>query len=230
MTADFERYSRNMQAFSREEVEAMHEKSVCVIGCGGLGGYVAMSLARFGIGRLVLADGDVFAASNLNRQLFCKETNLGKNKALEAKSALAEINSETRIRVYAHMLTEENCGEIIAGCDVAVDCLDNIPARILLEAGCKDAGIPLIHGAIGGFYGQVCCVFPGDDVLSALYGGRASAPADNAAGNPPFTPQLVAAWQCSEALKLLAGRKDVLRKKLLIIDLLLNTTHTIDIA
>ncbi|MDR0469542.1 MAG: HesA/MoeB/ThiF family protein, partial [Peptococcaceae bacterium] len=87
--------------------------------------------------------------------------------------------------------------------------------------------IPLIHGAIGGFYGQACCIFPGDDMLHLLYGGKESAPTNAAAGNPPFIAQMVAAIECSETLKLLAG-KEVLRKKLLLIDLLQNTFHTID--
>ncbi|MCL1805692.1 MAG: HesA/MoeB/ThiF family protein [Clostridiales bacterium] len=229
MIRDFTRYSRNVNAFSREEVEAIRGKSVCVVGCGGLGGYAAMCLARFGVGRLTLVDGDVFDASNLNRQLFCTERNLGKSKALEAKEALAAVNSEVEIVARGEMLTAANSASILSGCDAAVDCLDSASARLILEAGCEAAGIPLVHGAIGGFYGQVCCIFPGDGVISALYGGKGSAPPNNAAGNPPFTPQMVAAIQCSEALKLLAGREDLLRKKLLIIDLLQNSFFTIDL-
>ena len=229
MIADFTRYSRNTNAFSREEVESIHEKSVCVVGCGGLGGYVAMSLARFGIGRLTLVDGDVFDASNLNRQLFCKETNLGKSKSLEAKAALAEINSGTEVDAVTDMLAEENRDAILAGHDAAVDCLDSIPARLLLEEGCKETGIPLIHGAIAGFYGQVCCVFPGDDTLRALYGGKEAPQVNHTAGNPPFTPQLVAAVQCSEVLKLLAGRDSLLRRKLLFVDLLQHSFQIIDL-
>ena len=229
MINDFTRYSRNVNAFSREEVEAIHEKSVCVAGCGGLGGYAAMCLARFGVGRLTLVDGDVFDASNLNRQLFCTERNLGRSKALEAKEALTAVNSEVEITVRAEMLTADNSASILSGCDAAVDCLDSASARLILEAGCEAAGIPFVHGAIGGFYGQVCSVFPGDGVVGALYGGKEAAPSNNAAGNPPFTPQMVAAIQCSETLKLLAGREDLLRKKLLIIDLLQNTFFTIDL-
>lgn len=229
MITDFARYSRNTNAFSREEVEALRGKSVCVVGCGGLGGYVAMSLARFGVGRLTLVDGDVFDVSNLNRQLFCTENNLGKSKALEAKQALSAVNGEVQVKACMEMFSAESGARLLSGCDAAVDCLDSIPARLVLEECCEGAQIPLVHGAIGGFYGQVCCVFPGDALLHALYGGKSSAPPDNSAGNPPFTPQLVAAIQCSEVLKLLAGREGLLRKKLLIIDLLQNTFLTIDL-
>ena len=230
MTQDFARYERNTQAFSKEEVEAICGKSVCVIGCGGLGGYVAMSLARFGVGRLSLVDGDVFEVSNLNRQLFSTEMNLGKHKALEAKRILALVNSGVEVEAFAELLTEENAIRLLSGHDAAVDCLDNVASRLVLEDGCDAVGIPLVHGAIGGFYGQVACVFPGDAVLRSIYGANAEKPPANRAGNPPFTPQLVAAIQCSETLKLLAGRADVLRKKLLLIDLLRNTFHTVELT
>ena len=229
MIDDFERYVKNTNAFSREEVEAIHAKSVCVVGCGGLGGYVAMSLARFGVGKLSLIDGDVFDPSNLNRQLFCTEANLGKSKAQEAKLALSLVNSSVEIEAYMELLVEDNCRRLLSGHDAVVDCLDSIPSRLVLEDGCASADIPLIHGAIGGFYGQVSCVFPGDGTLHTLYAGSESRPQDNPAGNPPFTPQMVAAIQCSETLKLLAGKSGLLRKKLLLIDLLRNVFQTVDL-
>lgn len=227
---DFLRYERNTNAFSREEVEAIHGKSVVIVGCGGLGGYVAMSLARFGIGGLTLVDGDVFDATNLNRQVFCTEANLGKSKAQEAKLALSLINSSVQVTALTSLLDENNCADILSGHDAAIDCLDTVSARLTLESGCESAGIPLIHGAIGGFYGQVSCVFPGDGTLHSLYAGSASGSIGNQAGNPPFTPQLVAAIQCSEVLKLLSGKDGLLRKKLLLVDLSRNTFQTVDLA
>jgi molybdopterin/thiamine biosynthesis adenylyltransferase len=227
---DFTRYIRNTNSFSREEVELVRKKSVCVAGCGGLGGYVAMSLARFGIGRLGLIDGDVFEPSTLNRQLFCTEAHLGKSKAMEAKLAIESINSETLTEAYIERLTEENGDSLLRGFDAVVDCLDNTESRLILENCCEALDIPFIHGAIGGFYGQVSCVFPGDRAMSALYAGSRGRSGMDEAGNPPFTPQLVAAIQCSETLKLLTGKGETLRKKLLLIDLLRNTMQTIDFA
>lgn len=229
---DFTRYIRNTNSFTREEVELVRTKSACIIGCGGLGGYVAMSLARFGIGKLGLVDGDAFELSNLNRQLFATEANLGKSKCLEAKLALSTINSEVETVAYVERLTGENYERLLCGYDVVVDCLDNPESRITLEKGCEALGVPFIHGAIGGFYGQVCCVFPGDSTMSVLYAGRKSGAGSraNEAGNPPFTPQLVAAIQCAEVLKLLTGKGELLRKKLLLIDLLRCTMQTIDFA
>lgn len=220
----FERYHKNVEAFSIEEVQSIRQKRVCVVGCGGLGGHVIQSLARFGVGFLTLVDGDVFCASNLNRQAFCTETNLGQSKANAAKEALATINSDVIVHAHFEMLTEQNAEALLSGHDLAIDCLDNVSSRFILMQACNKANIPFVHGAIGGFFGQVANVFPGDDTLNRLY------PSDhlfekgieNRLGNPPFTPQLVAALQCSEALKILAGRDHVLRNAVLHIDLLHN--------
>ena len=220
MIKDFTRYEKNTEAFSREEVYALHEKAACIVGCGGLGGYVIQTLARFGIGNLTLVDGDVFCETNLNRQLFSTEENLGRNKALCAKEAIGIINSDAAVNAVEEMLTEENARGMISGHDVVIDCLDNISSRLILEDACQEENIPLVHGAIGGFGGQVSVIFPGDRTLHMLYGSKESGPQTQ--GNPPFTPHLVSALQCSEAIKLLAGRGEILRGKLLFIDLYQN--------
>ena len=120
----------------------------------------------------------------------------------------------------------------ISGYDAVVDCLDNTDSRIALEKCCEALDIPFVHGAIGGFYGQVSCVFPGDGTMELLYAGSGGATRSrmSEAGNPPFTPQLVAAVQCAETLKLLTGKGELLRKKLLLIDLLRNSMQIIDFA
>jgi molybdopterin/thiamine biosynthesis adenylyltransferase len=227
MIKDFTRYARNTEVFSKEEIYTLHEKSACIVGCGGLGGYVIQTLARFGIGALTLVDGDVFHATNLNRQLFSTETNLGQNKALCAREALGIINSDVTVNTVEEMLTEENAREIITGHDVILDCLDTISARLILEDACQEENIPFVHGAIGGFGGQVSVIFPGDRSLHTLYGS--SQPDGHMLGNPPFTAQLVSALQCGEAIKLLVGRGELLRGKLLFVDMYQNTFDVTDI-
>jgi tRNA A37 threonylcarbamoyladenosine dehydratase len=80
-----------MQAFSKEENELFRNKSVAVIGCGGLGGYIIEMLARLGIGNITVVDGDVFNETNLNRQLYSSPNVIGKNKALIAKNRIIKI-------------------------------------------------------------------------------------------------------------------------------------------
>lgn len=79
------RYIRNMKMLSKEENERLGGFKVCVVGCGGLGGYIIEMLGRLGIGNITAIDGDTFDATNLNRQIFCDIKTLGKAKALTAK-------------------------------------------------------------------------------------------------------------------------------------------------
>lgn len=215
------RYERNLGLLTPEENESLKSAKVCVIGCGGLGGYIIEELARLGIGRITAADGDVFQESNLNRQLFSTETVLGKSKAQAAEERIHAVNSEVEIHTIHTFLTEENAAEIIEpDCQVVIDALDNITSRRILETYCCLNQIPLVHGAIAGWHGQVSVIMPGDKVFDQLYPADADRGAELETGNPAFTPAVVASIQVSEALKIILGREGVLRKKLLTIDLL----------
>ena len=150
-----ERYRMNCNAISSEEMQVLKRAKVCVVGCGGLGGHVIELLARLGMGHLVAVDGDAFARSNLNRQLLCLESSLGGNKAEEAVIRVNQVNSEVKIDAHCLYMDEGNAARLLSGCDLAVDALDNVESRLVLEDACAQKGIPLIHGAIGGWCGQV---------------------------------------------------------------------------
>ena len=216
MTA--ERYLCNLGAFSETELHAVHSGSVGIIGCGGLGGYVCNALARFGIGSLTLIDGDVFTERNLNRQLFSLPKSIGKSKTLITRELIGEINAHIQVTAHPVMLSQANAGELLSGCDLAVDCLDNIPARRILAGVCNEIKIPLIHGAISGLFGQVACVYPGDRLFDYLYDPTFEGKAVML-GSPVFTPQIVASIQACEAVKIICGRDSALRNCVLYIDL-----------
>jgi len=213
-----ERYKKNFETFLQEEFEKVQRSRVCVVGCGGLGGFVCNGLARFGVGHLTLVDGDSYSESNLNRQLFSSENVLGEKKALTVGDSLREINSGIAVDVRPVMLTEGNVSDIIKGHDLVIDCLDSVTTRRMLARHCSELGIPLVHGAISGLFGQVACVYPGDGLMEILYSDDHIPPEELRRGNPVFTPQMVASVQCSEAIKLLAGRPAI-RNKVLYMDL-----------
>lgn len=124
-----ERYIRNTNALSVEECKILFSKHVCVVGCGGLGGYVISALARIGVGNLTIVDSDCFEDTNLNRQLFSNEENLGKPKTEVVLSEISKINSSIKVNAIQSNLNEENAKSIIKGADCVVDCLDNFKAR-----------------------------------------------------------------------------------------------------
>ena len=216
------RYARNMKTLSKEENDSLKNFKVCVIGCGGTGGYVIEMLGRIGIGSITAVDGDVFEESNLNRQILSSTDNLGFSKALEAKIRMEKVNPLIQVKALEKMLTEDNACSILNNHDVVVDALDSIPARLLLQRSCKKLNIPMVYGAIAGWYAQITTIFPGDDTLNKIYNvdKQTSKGIEKEMGNPSFTPALAASIEVSEVIKILLGRGELLRKKMVFIDLL----------
>ena len=198
-----DRYLRNIPALSEEECLLLRNKRVRVVGCGGLGGNLISILLRIGVGNLRIVDGDVFEATNLNRQLFSSIPNLGRNKARSAAQIAGSINPDVNVDVIDEFFTEENADALLRDCDIALDALDNIPGRRLLAAACERAGIPLVYGAISGWVAQAALSMPGDKLIETLY------PADVVVRDKSvlsFTPALCASMQASLCVKYLTGR------------------------
>jgi molybdopterin/thiamine biosynthesis adenylyltransferase len=128
------------------------------------------------------------------------------------------------------MLTESTAPGLMKGCDLVVDALDNIPSRMVLIKAARDLNIPLVHGAIAGWYGQVYFVKPGGKELEMLY---ESSPSEKGVevelGNLAFTAALVASIQAAEAVKLLLG-VGTLIQGLLQIDLLHGSVDVINLT
>lgn len=214
------RYLRNFNTLSHEEHETLRKSKVCVVGCGGLGGHIIEMLGRIGLGTITAVDGDVFEESNLNRQILSDESTIGQSKARTAKKRMNLVNSEVELIAIVDFLDDSNAESILAGHQVVVDALDNIPSRLVLQKACKKLGIPLVYGAIAGWYGQVSTIFPGDDTLNKLYRDDLEKGIEKELGNPSFTPGLIASIEVSEVVKILIKRGDLLRNKLLFINTL----------
>ncbi|WP_069872559.1 HesA/MoeB/ThiF family protein [Fusibacter sp. 3D3] len=217
-----DRYQKNREMLSQTECDLLRSKKVCIVGCGGLGGYVIEMLGRLGIGQLTAIDGDTFDETNLNRQLLSLEDNLDQSKAFEAKQRMAAVNSEVVVIPVEHYLTAENAMALLKHHDVIVDATDGIEVRFMLQKTAKALGIPLVYGAIAGWYAQVCTIMPGEDTLDQIYKSHEGRGGEQTLGNPSFTPALVASMQVSEVIKLLLNRGDLLQRKMLMIDLYLN--------
>ena len=218
------RYIRNLDAISPEEQLKLAELKTAVIGAGGLGGNVILLLARVGIGSLVVVDQDVFDETNLNRQALCNMNTLGMPKADEAVSAVGAINPGVKVLPHRIKLDASNVEGILAGSDVIVDALDNVPDRFLLEGAARKLGIPLVHGALAGFEGWIMTIFPGDPGLKNIYGAEEAKRIDRESpqavlGVPGVTPFLIAAFQVMEVLKILLERGNIFRDRMIHVDL-----------
>jgi len=216
------RYQKNYSSISLSEQIKLLRSKVAVIGCGGLGGNILELLARLGVGEIIVIDGDKFNESNLNRQILCTEENLKKSKVKEAAVRVRKINSSVKVKTHTLFINSKNIQEIIQGADLAIDALDNISTRFVLEKACQELEIPLVHGAVDGFNGQVSTIFPQDQGLELIYGSLKKLNRQKRISRlsvPAVTPALIASFQVQEVIKILLQKGKPLRNELLFIDL-----------
>jgi len=210
-------YSRNIGTLGLEGQRKLLAARVLVVGLGGLGGHVVETLGRLGVGEIVAADGDVFVESNLNRQLLADTETIGRGKADEAARRIARVNPAVEFTGHARRF-EDLGPEAFAGCGVAFDCLDSIPARRALAERCGRAGLPLVHGAIAGWAGQVGVCLPGEGMMDRIYAGPKRGQ-ETRLGNLPFTAAVAANLMVARAVGLLLGRSDGAERQLVFFDL-----------
>jgi molybdopterin/thiamine biosynthesis adenylyltransferase len=218
-----ERYARNMRTFSLEDQAALLRARVGVVGLGGLGGTVAEVLARMGVGRLTLVDGDRFEESNLNRQLLSTVDGLGQLKSEAAQARVGRINPSVDVNALTEFVTADNAGAVLEGCNVVVDCLDNLRTRFVVEDACRRIGCPLVSAAVAGASGHVTTIFPEDTGLRLIYGEPGQLPlkgAETALGTLPHAVVFLATLECAEVVKVILKKGSLLRHKLLVADLM----------
>jgi len=233
MEAFKDRYDRNFNTFSPEEQKKLGASTVAIIGLGGLGGGVCEMLARVGIGRLILVDGDVFEVSNLNRQVLSEERLMGVPKAEAARDRVRAVNSGIEVIHRTEFLDERTLYETIKGSDVVMDCLDSIDIRFKLQDAAKKAKIPIVSGAIAGVTGQVTAIFPEDKGYALIYGEKSRKQGkgvETKTGNIAYCALFTAALQSSECVKIILNRGDILRNKLLIAELWTNLFEVMDLV
>lgn len=206
-------WERNFPTLTTADQLRLLSKAVLVAGLGGLGGCHALLLARTGVGRLILADGDAFAPSNLNRQLLATRETLGRSKASVTAAYLGQINPALVMEPVTAFLTPENLPRLVTAVEVVLDGLDNFPARRHLFQAAARAGKPVVHGAVWGSFGQVSTLLAEDtDVLEILI------PKGSKTGDPPGAVAtgvtLIASLQVQEAVRLLLEQPPAYRRRL----------------
>jgi molybdopterin-synthase adenylyltransferase len=195
-----------------------------VAGCGAFGCAAATLLARAGVGHLTLVDFDTVDISNLPRQTLYTEEDLssGRPKSEIAAERLREANSTITIDARVAKIAAENAEELFVGADVIVDAVDNFDARFVVNDVAVKHGIPWVYGGVLGTYGLTMDILPGEGpCLRCLLGERpAPGTIDTTATEGVFAPIVFAivALQIAEAVKILIGARDELRRELLQLD------------
>ncbi|MCC7013455.1 MAG: ThiF family adenylyltransferase [Planctomycetes bacterium] len=189
--------------------ERLERSSVLIVGCGALGGSLAMTLVRSGIGRVVLVDRDVVELSNLPRQVLFEERHLGHAKVQAAAESLARIGGPTRVEAHALHLDSDNLAELAQGCELVLDGTDNLATRYLINDFAIDRGVPWIYGGVVGASGLVMPVIPGAGAcLRCIFPDPAppgSLPTCDSAGVLLPAVSAIAALQAGAALRWLGS-------------------------
>ena len=188
----------------------LKQARVLVIGAGGLGCPVLQYLALAGVGTLGIVDGDTVCETNLQRQFLFTYTDVGKSKALQAKSRLQAQNPFIHIEAFSFFLTTENIMEVLSAYDIIVDGTDNFATRYLVNDACVLLDKTLVFGSIFKFEGQVSvlnfqatsgtyrCLYPQppkqDTVLSC-----------SEVGVLGVLPGIIGSYQANEVIKLITG-------------------------
>jgi molybdopterin/thiamine biosynthesis adenylyltransferase/rhodanese-related sulfurtransferase len=202
---------------------------VLVVGAGGLGSPAAIYLAAAGVGTLGIVDFDVVDATNLQRQVLHSIDRIGRAKVESARDTLTALNPDVKVEPYMERISAGNVLNLMAGYDVVVDGGDNFPTRYLINDASLRLEVPVVHGAIYRFEGQVSvfrpyegpcyrCLFPQPPPPEL-------APSCAEAGVLGVLPGIIGSIQAMEAIKLLLGIGEPLVGRLLTYDALTEEFH-----
>ncbi len=220
------RYSRHliMPEVGMEGQLKLKAAKVLLIGTGGLGAPLGLYLTAAGVGRLGLVDFDVVDFTNLQRQVTFTTQDVGKRKIEAARDRLHGLNPEIQIDTHEVKLTSENALDILRDYDIIVDGTDNFPTRYLVNDACVLLGKPNVYGSIFRFEGQAT-VFALDDgpCYRCLYPEPPPpglVPSCAEGGVLGVLPGIVGSIQANETIKLIIGRGESLKGRLLMFDAL----------
>ncbi|MEW6226762.1 MAG: ThiF family adenylyltransferase [Bacillota bacterium] len=221
------RYSRQIlvPGIGEDGQESIMNGKAAVIGLGALGSTIANILARAGVGTLRLVDRDFVDWTNLQRQGLYDEADAAHSlpKAVAAREHLFRINSEINYEAIVDDVNPGNVEKIVAGASVVVDGLDNFYTRTLINEACVKLGIPWIHGTCVSTHGAVATIIPGKTscyncILPDASNMTSPYTCDTVGILGPVA-FVVASLEASEALKILAGRKNEILRKMMFFDL-----------
>lgn len=214
------RYSRQIRlnGFGEEGQEKLKGASALIVGLGGLGCAVATYLTLAGVGRMCLIDHGTVELSNLNRQTLYSARDIGRSKVESAREKLVALNPKLEIQGIMEEIKEENVWNMVEGYNIIVDALDNLAGRYLLNELSSSRNLPLFHGAVYGYGGQVTTILPGmTPCLKCIYHGHGISPPEEI---PVIgvIPAIIGCIQSGEVIKYILGIGQLLTGRLLIYD------------
>ena len=221
-----DRYARHIMLPEVGETgqEKLLGSKVLMLGAGGLGSPAALYLAAAGVGTLGIVDADSVDASNLQRQVLHGLDRLGVPKVESGRRSIENLNPDVRVVPFQERLTRENVDRIFGAekWDVILDGLDNFATRYLVNDASVWKSIPVVHGSIFRFEGQVTTFWPHKGpCYRCLYPEPPPpelAPSCAEAGVLGVLPGIVGTLQATEVIKILLSQGEPLVGRLLTYD------------
>ncbi len=200
------------------------DAKILLLGAGGLGSPAALYLAAAGVGTIGIVDMDVVDDSNLQRQILHNVDRIGDRKVDSAKKTLTALNPDVNVVTHDVRLGADNIETILSGYDIVVDGADNFPSRYILNDASVKLGIPVVHGSIFRFEGQITVFDPRNgptyrDMIPEAPPAE-FAPSCAEAGVLGVLPGIVGSIQALEAIKLVLGIGEPLTGRLVTFDAL----------
>lgn len=227
MTVELDRYVRQMRfgELGEDGQSRLLASRALICGCGALGTVLAETLARAGVGSLRIVDRDFIELNNLQRQVLFDEDDVasGLPKAVAAANKLRRINSSIEIEPIVADVDHTNIQALCDGVDILLDGTDNFETRFLLNDAAAKWGLPWVYGGCIGAGGQSLTILPGETAcLRCLIPEPpppGSAETCDTAGILGSIVNVIASVQAVEAIKILSGHRDAVRRTLLVFDL-----------
>jgi molybdopterin-synthase adenylyltransferase len=234
---DLSRYARQIsfKPFGIESQQRLAGSSVLIVGVGGLGSWIAELLARAGVGRIRLVDDDYVELTNIHRQALFTEYDAKKRnlKINAAAQRLNEINSGCRIETVFARMDRITAEKLVEGMDVIVDGTDNFPARFIINDCAVKTSKPWVFAGVLGTEAQMMTIIPGKTpCLRCLLGSAPSCDGQNCRQSGVLGPAVavVAAFEASEALKILSGHIEQANPNLVVFDFWSNIIEQVDVS
>jgi molybdopterin/thiamine biosynthesis adenylyltransferase len=197
----------------------LSEARVAVVGVGGLGSICSLYLALAGVGYLRLIDPDTVAIHNLHRQILYNPDEVDQPKAEVAAKLLRKKNRLIKVNAIVEKVDAHNVESLLEGVDAVVDCLDNIPARYLLNRTCVKLGIPYIFGAVMGLEGNLAVFNPPETgCFECTMHNHSVGSEKKVFGIIGATAGIIGSMEAMETIKLIAGIGSNLAGKMLVCD------------
>lgn len=207
---------------------------VAIVGAGGLGSPAALYLAAAGVGTIGIFDADRVDISNLQRQVLHGTDRIDLPKVESAERTITNLNPDVTVEAHRVNIVAANAVELLSGFDIIIDGADNFPTRYLINDVSQHLGIPVVHGSIFRFEGQVAVFDPQDGpCYRCLFSNPPPpelAPNCQEAGVLGVLPGVIGCLQATEAIKLILGIGTPLRGRLLTYDALTQETFQLRIA